>query len=290
MIESLTEAQTKQLEVYKNKWIGIGLKTGPANRARAEKLINQAYEAAGLKAPGTIIWFDSPFSAKKYVDKNKLEDYRCYGSHDASWLSIYDYAYEVLELKEEVTPLLPMIELAKEVGWFWVYENACLISERPVRLSMAKNDTLGHKVLHDDHGPAIMYSDGTCGYYLNGVLIANKGKLMKEWVETPAEELDPKCILEAENVEVRRELIKKLGLDRVFDVLKTATLDTTTDGYELVDLNITDETTGRYLKMVNPSTSAIHLEGVPNECATVSQALAWRDSDEGEYVKPVALT
>lgn len=288
MIQSLTEAQKNQLKIYKEKWIEIGLRTGPANRKRAEELMVDAYKAAGLKPPIKIIWFDSPFAAKKYLDENKLEDVRCYGNHSAGWLSFYDYMYEVLELKNEVEPLRPMIELAKEVGWFWCYEDVCLISERPVRISL-KTNASGVRELHDEHGPAILYADGVCGYYLNGVRMVDRGKFREDWTTTPADKLDPKCVLEAENAEVRRELIKKLGLDRVYSVLKNKTIHTSGD-YELVDLNITPTETGRYLKMTNPSINAIHLEGVPNECRSVDEALAWRDEDGKVYIKPEILT
>ena len=288
-ITELTEAQKNQLPIYKDKWIEIGLRTGPANKTRREKLMGQAYKAAGLKAPKEIKWFDSPFAAKDYVKEHELDDYRCYGQHSAGWLSFYDYMREVLELKEETEALVPLIELAKEVGWFWCYEDMCLISERPVRISMTPDAENNVKVLHDEVGPAILYADKTCGYYLNGVLIVDRGKMRADWVETPADELNPKCVIEAENVEVRRELIKKLGLDRVYDTLKDKTIETK-DNYELVDLKITDTEIGRYLKMTNPSVNHVHLEGVPNECDTISKALAWRDEDEGEYEEPVVLT
>jgi hypothetical protein len=42
--------------------------------------------------------------------------------------------------------------------------------------------------------------------------------------------------------------------------------------------------------MVNPSTSEIHFEGVPNTQSTVQTALSWRDGDAGAYVKPIVLT
>jgi hypothetical protein len=41
--------------------------------------------------------------------------------------------------------------------------------------------------------------------------------------------------------------------------------------------------------MVNPSTSEIHFEGIPNTESTVIDALKWRDGDY-EYVKPIVLT
>lgn len=292
IITELTEAQRNQLAIYRDKWLEIGLRTGPANRARAEKLIHQLYEVNGFAPPKKITWFDGPKTALDYVNEKGLTDSRCYGYHDAAWLGYYDYFAEVFSenktVQQIVAPLKPLIELAKEVGWFWPYDEECIISERMARISLTPGPD-GIKVLHDTVGPAVVFADGAKEYFLNGVAIMKDGKFKPEWVETPANELDPRCILEADNVEVRRELIKKLGLERVYDVLKDKTIDTSGD-YELVDLKITDRATGRYLKMRNPSIDAVHLEGVPNEVKTVAEALAWRDEDEGAYDQPIQLT
>jgi len=56
-----------------------------------------------------------------------------------------------------------------------------------------------------------------------------------------------------------------------------------------------------YLKMINPSTGEVCVEGVPNNATTtwsdditmntVKEALAWRDGDLNNiYLEPVALT
>ncbi len=50
---------------------------------------------------------------------------------------------------------------------------------------------------------------------------------------------------------------------------------------------------GRYLLMINPSTGEEHLEGIPNDCQTPKQALAWRDhdgADASSYITPSAIT
>ena len=42
--------------------------------------------------------------------------------------------------------------------------------------------------------------------------------------------------------------------------------------------------------MLNPSLeNTYHFEGVSDDCTTVEQALAWRDSEQ-EYIKPIQLT
>ena len=49
------------------------------------------------------------------------------------------------------------------------------------------------------------------------------------------------------------------------------------DDYELVRIRLTDEILGNYLKMKNPSIGTFHMEGVPPEIETVTEALSWRN-------------
>lgn len=62
-IEKLTEEQTKLMEVYKDKWIKIGLSTEPTNRERAALNVPAYYEVAGLKPPEAVAFAKSPKSA-----------------------------------------------------------------------------------------------------------------------------------------------------------------------------------------------------------------------------------
>lgn len=117
----------------------------------------------------------------------------------------------------------------------------------------------------------------------------------QDWSKVPMDD-----IFRHQNVEYRTKLIEQFGMDNVIDSLEYAVLDTDViDGraYELlaVDLpTITNEVTHRacnYLKMINPSTGEVCLEGVPDVLAgrqdrwnmaepTVKCALAWRDDDD----------
>jgi hypothetical protein len=95
-------------------------------------------------------------------------------------------------------------------------------------------------------------------------------------VETPAEQVDPQRILTETNAEVRREIVRKVGIERVCYALQARVLDTLGE-YELLELDAGEGRRYRYLKMHNPSVPEIwHLEGVDNQVATVREALHWR--------------
>jgi len=101
------------------------------------------------------------------------------------------------------------------------------------------------------------------------------------------------------NVSERRIVIEAFGMDTILANCESKVLDKhEVDGrpYEVVEVMIEDTTTPdgvrgcNYLRMVNPSTSEIHFEGIPNTQTKVTGALQWRDNDENGYVKPVVLT
>jgi hypothetical protein len=136
--------------------------------------------------------------------------------------------------------------------------------------------------LHKDMAPAIEWANGEGYYFLNGV------RMKKEQVMTPAEKLDVGSIVNEQNVEVRRELIRKIGIERF--VLKSGAkvLDKQGD-YELLSVRLSDDVPdARYLKMKNPSIATWHVEGV--EGNTVQEAINWRAGNVKENWEPCVLT
>lgn len=63
LIDRLTPDQTAKLTDIRTEWEAVGLATGPADRARAERGIRRAYAAAGLPPPSICIWARSPLEA-----------------------------------------------------------------------------------------------------------------------------------------------------------------------------------------------------------------------------------
>jgi len=61
-VTSLTLKQEERLREIRDEWLAIQVSTDPADRPAAEEGIRAAYEAAGLAAPGFILWMSSPYA------------------------------------------------------------------------------------------------------------------------------------------------------------------------------------------------------------------------------------
>jgi len=158
-------------------------------------------------------------------------------------------------------------------GWWWPHTDFCIVTERPRAIHLSNGR------LHADGRMAVEY-EGWGVWGLHGVLVPR-------WLaETPAEKIDPRRITEIENAEIRREFVRKVGVERLCQKLHATVLDIQGD-YSLLQLDIGDGRKREYLKMLNPSIGTWHVEGVPPGTRTVAAALAFRN---GTTEVPVVLT
>ncbi len=205
---------------------------------------------------------------------------------DIYWISFYMFPLLYMnisygDLDKDITKYF---EFQKNIGYVFYYKDICFISERPVEI---------HKKgiqLHNEIGPSVLFEDGYCLWNLNGVEVPR-------WlIETNKEDIDVNLILQEKNVEVRREILRKIGINSVVEKLNCEVIDKDKEIYELLKVPLGENIFGNYLKMKNPSISTYHLEGVPNECNTIEKALAWRNYQWNinkpfeKYKKPIQLT
>lgn len=192
--------------------------------------------------------------------------HRCgYGNHDAAWLSFY---WVFKDHVQEVNRLAGLWDLARVCGWWWPFNGAVILTKRPLECHVTDGR------LHKDGGPAICYEDGFSVYALNGVRVP-------EWLAaTPTGDIDPKKMVELDNAEIRREFVRKVGMERICQAMEAESLDKAEFNglpYELLKLKVNNNTTWTFLKMENPSIHTWHVEGVPNNCRTVREAIMFRN-------------
>src|ERR1019366_2626096 len=87
-----------------------------------------------------------------------------YGSQDTGWLSYYKF-FEICGL-EAPKKLNGLMKIAKSAGWWWPFENAVILTERPCELNRDEDNRL-----HSETGMAIRYPDGWGIYSIHGVVV-----------------------------------------------------------------------------------------------------------------------
>ena len=206
------------------------------------------------------------------------------GKFNASYFSFYDYMNACLGIKYSNLKKFNIYKDLSQFELIYPFKNICFISENFIEINRNEN-----KQLHADKKPALKYKDGFCLWRLNGV------KVSKELVLMDAKDIDPNIIFKEKNVEIRREIIRKVGIENIFKKIKHEIIEQN-EVYELLKIPLGENIEGMYLKMKNPSIDAIHIEGVPLECDSIEKALAWRNYEweVGQefkgYTKPRILT
>jgi hypothetical protein len=201
-----------------------------------------------------------------------------FGQHDAALFGRHQWWRDVLhaacdELQSRM--LDAWIEVAESCGWGSPRHEQCILCERPEQMVLNPQG-----LLHNPQGPAIRFRDNSAVWALHGVAVP--------WwlVATPGSEIHPRRFFELDNMQLRREFARKVGLERICSVLKAKCMDRHGD-YELLTLEVGAGRRRPFLKMLNPSTGTWHVEGVHPSCTTVAAALAWRN---GTRVPPAMLT
>ncbi len=192
-----------------------------------------------------------------------------------SWCGWYEYGkYIGVKFDEKKYDLF--LNFNSEVHFIIPYKNVAFISEKPIEINWE------NKRLHKDGDKAVKYSDGWGIYCLNGV------RVPEYLVITPESRLDIEFFKKEKNVEVRTQFVRKYGIDRMRTLGKIIDKMDRWD-YELIDMSpiFTNINYAPYLKMKNPSTGTIHMEGVHPECKTVEMALKWRAGEDVKEWNPI---
>lgn len=199
------------------------------------------------------------------------------GNMSAPWECHLTAYRDVLGLRLPVHEAYKHWEQAAINGGFrWMHHRFCLVSDFPEILSVnARNQP------HAEFGPSHRWRDGFSIWHLNGVKV-------EQWMaERRPDDIDAREVLKIENVDQRRELIRRMSLERVIGQLQPMVLDVERrevgGEYRLLAVEMKHGEPWRFLQMVNQSTGAVHIEAVPRECETVRHALNWRASQNIDH-------
>ena len=281
--DPLTPEQRAQVKPWVDRWIANGLRTGETDWDTAETAVREMYDLAGLEQV-PIEHVQSPLSgARIAAKKSGLKYHPWYGGQFwAGWAAFTSFLVEVYGWKPDAKIAraeLAYRRLAESSCYIWPNSTFCLICARPTEIHMEDGS------IHRDGGLAISWPDGWGVHCLHGVRVP-------KWLATDHHP-EPARIQEIDNAEVRREFLRKVGVERLYNSLGGKTIDedtfhsdTGTHRYRLVDLTISNNP-WRYLWMENASIDGIfHMEGVPKSIETCAMAILWRAKIDPKMVSP----
>ncbi|MET7871084.1 DUF6745 domain-containing protein [Streptomyces cyaneofuscatus] len=195
------------------------------------------------------------------------------GQHDAAWLAAFDGRGDRLR---------GLAEVARNAGWWWPYERAVVISERPEVLHRDEAGRLDHGA-----GPALAYPDGFALYAWRGMPVP--AAFLAELAS-----LTPQRIREEENAELRRVMLEYYGYDRYLTesgaepvhrdetgILWRIALDGDEDVVMVEVVNSTPEPDG---------THRTYWLRVPPATRTAKDGVAWTFGMDGAAYAPVRQT
>lgn len=293
MITKLTLEQEAFIPFFVKKWVDVGLSTQQVSNSKIEEVIFNVRTKLLKYKKGRIIICRSPVNMWNQVEnqvqnqaenqaENQVENNYFVSPYlQGHWNAPYFVWGEFMKSigVKGFSPLWDIYLQTINVGWIYPLKDITFVCEKPKVINLLKG------FLHNDGGPALTYSDGWGIWALNGVIVT------KEIAETRGELLDANLAIKEKNVEVRREIIRKIGVERYIQKIGAKSLDNM-GNYELLSVKLSNEiSNARYLKMKNPSVGVWHVEAVAPECNTVQEALNWRVfADKSREWKPEILT
>jgi len=128
-----------------------------------------------------------------------------YGCHAADWLAAYDLclsAHGGMVFSDGIDGMKGILQIAQSSGWWWPLSYRCILTEHPILI-----EDLSHQDGRDRFGLVIEYSDGWGAGWLNGVIVPAH-------VVSDPETISVEQITTTPNVEVRRVMIERYGIQR----------------------------------------------------------------------------
>lgn len=202
----LTPEQEAQVEDWGNKWLNIGLSTEQSSDedyAECFKVVQQLYLDSGeTDIPLDYKVVDSPMGIYEICKNKSFMSDSCYGSFEASWLSYYTFARDVLGVELDKR-LEHFVFLSNHVSVYYLHEETktVLFSKKPTEIHMQGD------VLHNEKGPAIKFLDGFSIWAINGHHVS-------EQIVMRPETLTVEQINDETNADIQSIMLERFGWER----------------------------------------------------------------------------
>lgn len=144
------------------------------------------------------------------ITRQKLDEQLsscCYGQHDANWLSFFSF-FRIECNAPEVQNIEGLEIVCQNCGWWWPFRGLAIMTDRPLHIDRDEENRL-----HSENRMAIRYPDGFGFYMWHGTRIAPR-------IIEQADEITSQEIVEETNMEIRRIMIEKCGIERLLDAAR----------------------------------------------------------------------
>ncbi|MEY9854908.1 hypothetical protein ABH935_000507 [Catenulispora sp. GAS73] len=195
-----------------------------------------------------------------------------HGQFDAAWLPLYEAAGMAEDLGR----------MARSAGWWWPFENAVVLTERPLALRLDDQDRL-----HHGDGPALAYSDGFALHSWRGTLLTPEfGRRLAATT--------PETIRAEENAELRRMMVEHYTPERFLKESGATPLQEDEAG-KLWRVEMGSDEAIVMVEVVNSSpepdgTFNIYFLRVPPDTRTAKAGVAWTFGLTEDEYQPLRQT
>jgi hypothetical protein len=178
----------------------------------------------------------------------------------ASSFALYRFFHEVFEKNE----LIHMAQFNELVSGYWLGKKEAWLVRKPVLL---ERDERG--LSHNVSSPCVQFRDGWSMYAWHGVIVPKK-------VIMHPEQLSRKDWINQSNVEVRRVIQERLGMERFVELMGGKCIDKGKRGRLIeVDLGNGPERIAHYVQVQDSSTERQYYLRVPPSITKADEAIAW---------------
>ena len=199
-----------------------------------------------------------------------------HGQFDAAWLPLYEAAGMATGLVSGLG------EMARAAGWWWPFENAVVLTERPLALHLDDQDRL-----HHGDGPALVHPDGFAVYSWRGTPLTEEfGRRLAATT--------PDTIRAEENAELRRMMVEHYTPERFLKESGAQPLQQDEAG-KLWRIEMGEDESIVMVEVVNSSpepdgTFNVYFLRVPPSTMTAKAGVAWTFGLSEDEYQPLRQT
>ena len=274
------------------EWLG-------SNTVQQDRLSPELFDEIALNFRKNLIVILKPYQTKNFISDPLLIDHArgllayglslvtkaeyintwFWGSLDAYWIAHYLFPHlyiRPMHTDEQMELLNGWAELAKNSFWMYPYENICFVCDRPDEINKDEQTRL-----HNDHGPAVGFTDTWRVWYVHGVRVTEKIVMYPETITVA--DIDSES-----NVEVRRIMIDQMGAAKY--LMESNTNPVHSDEYGILyKRQVPGDEEIAIVKVINstPEQDGSHKDyylRVPPATKTAKEAVAWTFGlKENEY-------